>query len=203
MNISLTLLGFCHNRPRPGPSLCVAKHIQDPSLHHCGPSEGDDRHMGSTIAMFSVQEAALGRGFPFPEPERLVLGRASMVPNPAQMAAFPSGQPYAGWLPFPDWIGGPERVPRSGRSLLLDLWFGLYHSCPQGGSGGSRGSIPGRVGVGDIRLSGGGMTHDVLEITWSWGEQRSCRKCTKNGGTFHETHYTGSARPGSYLLRPG
>lgn len=50
--------------------------------------------IGGTVAMYGVLHAALGRALPFPEPNRLVLGEATIngVPNP--MVSFPDYLDY-------------------------------------------------------------------------------------------------------------
>ena len=50
--------------------------------------------LGSTVAMFSVLDAALGRSLPFTEPERLVLARATFGGNVNPFASFPDYMDY-------------------------------------------------------------------------------------------------------------
>jgi putative ABC transport system permease protein len=50
--------------------------------------------IGATTAMFSVTNAALGRALPYPEPERLVFGRATFNGNVNPWASFPDYMDY-------------------------------------------------------------------------------------------------------------
>jgi predicted permease len=50
--------------------------------------------IGSTTAMFSVTNAALGRALPYPDPGELVLGRATFSGNVNPWASFPDYQDY-------------------------------------------------------------------------------------------------------------
>jgi predicted permease len=50
--------------------------------------------IGATTAMYSVLRTALGRALPFPEPDRLVLGEATINGNPNPMVAFPDYLDY-------------------------------------------------------------------------------------------------------------
>lgn len=50
--------------------------------------------IGSTTAMVSVTNAAMGRALPFPEPDRLVMGRATFGGQVNPWVAFPDYQDY-------------------------------------------------------------------------------------------------------------
>ncbi|MFG1690983.1 ADOP family duplicated permease [Gemmatimonadota bacterium] len=50
--------------------------------------------IGATVAMFSVLDAALYRSQPYPEPDRLVLGRATFNGNVNPWASFPDYMDY-------------------------------------------------------------------------------------------------------------
>lgn len=50
--------------------------------------------IGATTAMFSVLNAAMGRALPFPEPERLVMGRATFSGNVNPWVSFPDYMDY-------------------------------------------------------------------------------------------------------------
>lgn len=50
--------------------------------------------IGATTAMFSVMETALGRSLPYPEADRLVLGRATFNGNVNPWASFPDYMDY-------------------------------------------------------------------------------------------------------------
>lgn len=50
--------------------------------------------IGSTVAMYSVLNAALGQALPFPEPNQLVLGRATFGGNVNPFASFPDYMDY-------------------------------------------------------------------------------------------------------------
>ena len=50
--------------------------------------------IGATVAMYSVLDAALGRALPFPEPDQLVLGRATFGGNVNPFASFPDYLDY-------------------------------------------------------------------------------------------------------------
>ena len=50
--------------------------------------------IGATTAMFSVTNAAMGRALPYPEPERLVFGRATFEGNVNPWVSFPDYQDY-------------------------------------------------------------------------------------------------------------
>lgn len=50
--------------------------------------------IGSTVAMYSILNAALGQALPFPEPDRLVLGRATFGGNVNPLASFPDYMDY-------------------------------------------------------------------------------------------------------------
>ncbi|MFH1765368.1 MAG: ABC transporter permease [Gemmatimonadota bacterium] len=50
--------------------------------------------IGATTAMFSVTNAAMGRALPFPEPDRLVMGRATFSGNVNPWVAFPDYMDY-------------------------------------------------------------------------------------------------------------
>ena len=50
--------------------------------------------IGASTAMFSVMNAAMGRALPYPDPERLVLGRATFGGEVNPWVAFPDYQDY-------------------------------------------------------------------------------------------------------------
>ena len=50
--------------------------------------------IGATTAMFSILNAAMGRALPFPEPERLILGRATFSGNVNPTVSFPDYMDY-------------------------------------------------------------------------------------------------------------
>lgn len=60
--------------------------------------------IGAATAMFSVLGAALGRDLPFPEPERLVLGRATFNGNVNPWASFPD------YVDYRDQVGALESL---------------------------------------------------------------------------------------------
>ena len=94
--------------------------------------------IGATVAMFTTMDAILIRALPFPDPDRLVMGRATFESNLNPWASAPDFLDYrrqsgafddlAAYLPFPsDYTvtGGEEAERVSGTAVSVNLFSTL------------------------------------------------------------------------------
>jgi putative ABC transport system permease protein len=135
--------------------------------------------IGATVAMFSVLDAALARSLPFPDPGRLVMGRATFGGGVNPFASFPDYMDYRDQnesfeslgaltgFPLPVTVTGVEEPERLTAVLATPNLFTTLGRAPHlGGTFSSEESVPG--GSPELLLSYGywqrrfGASEDVV-----------------------------------------